>query len=281
MKFHLMLCVPSPKMHGLYGHIEVIESIEWGLKELGHTVTSAINSIEPESTNIVFGAQVMPIDVLKKLPASTIIYNFEQLRGITQFRPEVKYFLDKFQIWEYSNANLPTWESLGAKKIQLVAVGYAPVLTRIPKPAYQCIDVLIYGLAGSKRLGTFNRLSAAGLKVVFASGLYGTARDELISQSKIVLNINLHDHSQIFEVVRVSYLLANKKAVVGILDPNTYIEPDFLNSVKITTLDDIVDCCSGLLANEQERSFLEENGFNNFLRHDIKSILGAALSNKS
>ena len=282
MKFHLMLCVPHPKMHGLYGHIEVIESIEWGLKELGHTVTSALNSFEAESTNIVFGAQVLPISFLEQLPKNTIIYNFEQMRGLSveQIRPEVKYYADKFQIWEYSPCNLPIWESLGTKKIQLVSVGYAPVLTRIPKPANQCIDVLIYGLTGSKRLDVFHRLSAAGLKVVFACGLYGTARDGLISESKIVLNINLYDYSQIFEIVRVSYLLANKKAVVGILDPNTYIEPDLLDSVKIATLDNIADCCNGLLEDEQARSLLEQKGFNNFLKRDIKNILRTALSIK-
>lgn len=280
MKFHLILCVPNPKMHGLYGHIEVIQSIEWGLKELGYTVTSALNSFEAESVNIVFGAQVLPINFLEQLPNNTIIYNFEQMRGVSlsDIRPEIKYCANKFHIWEYSPANLPIWESLGAKKIQLVSVGYAPVLTKIPKPANPCIDVLIYGLTGNKRLDVFHRLSTAGLKVVFACGLYGAARDGLISQSKIVLNINLYDYARIFEIVRVSYLLANKKVVVGLLDPKTYIDPDILDSVKITTLENVVDCCNLLLEDEQERSLLEQKGFNNFSKRDIRTILKTALT---
>ena len=43
----------------------------------------------------------------------------------------------------------------------------------------------------------------------FGAGL----RDDLIARAKVVLNINKHQ-AKIFEIVRVSYLMANAKAVV-------------------------------------------------------------------
>ncbi len=234
-----MHCIPNPKMHGLNGYIEVIKSVEWGLLQLGHSVSYAINQADKHATNIIFGAQVLPIDFLKGLPDNSIIYNFEQMRGLkkNEVRPEVQYFADKFQIWDYSPANEDAWKMLSAEHLKIIPVGYAPPLTRIPKLQTQDIDVLIYGLSGPKRLTAFHHLNQAGLRVMFVSGFYGDARDELIARSKIILNINLYDFAQIFEIVRVSYLLANRKAVVATLDASTFIEPDFINSIKFSSIE--------------------------------------------
>jgi len=274
-----MHCVPHPRIHGLYGYLEVIQSIEWGLKELGATVTYALNTFDPESINIIFGAQVLPIDFLEKLPGNTIIYNFEQMRGASkdQIRPEVHFYLNKFQVWEYSPSNLQTWELLGAKNVQVVPVAYAPILTRIPRPNTQDIDVLIYGLTGQKRLEIFHELSNAGISTIFASGFYGEARDQLIARSKIVLNINLYDFARIFEIVRVSYLLANKKAVISAIDPNTYVETDFLEAAKFVSPDKIIETCIHFLESDTERNALEQKGLNAFAQRDIRIILKAAL----
>lgn len=277
--YHLMHCIPNHKMHGLNGYIEVIKSVEWGLSQLGHSVSYAINQADKHATNIIFGAQVLPIDFLKGLPNTSIIYNFEQMRGLkkNEVRPEVQYFADKFQIWDYSTANESTWKMLAAERLKIVPVGYAPPLTRIPKPHIQDIDVLIYGLSGPKRLTAFHHLNQAGLRVMFVSGFYGDARDELIARSKIILNINLYDFAQIFEIVRVSYLFANKKAVVATLDASTFIEADFINSMKFSSIKKIVEDCIQLLEDDNERINLEEKGFESFSNRGICEILQNAL----
>jgi hypothetical protein len=279
-KYHLMHCIPHPQMHGLNGYKEVIDSVSWGLDQLGHEVSYSLNSFNPSVTNIIFGAQVLPIETLEKLPKDSIVYNLEQWRGLTKndIRPEVQFYAENFQIWEYSLANFDTWKLLGVNDPKLVPVAYAPILTRIPKYNIQDIDILIYGMSGDKRLTAFHRLSLAGLKVIFVSGLYGEARDTLIARSKIVLNINLYNMAQIFEIVRVSYLLANKKAIVAILDPNTEVENDVINSVKFSTLEKIVDDCFDLLENDGERARLETIGYENFIKRDIKTILHGTLA---
>lgn len=279
-KFHLMHCVPHPKMHGLNGYSEVIESVGWGLEQLGHAVSYSLNTASPTATNIIFGAQVIPTKLMPQLPRDTIIYNFEQLRGVPEdwINPQLHYCAEHFQIWEYSQYNQDTWKTLGATNPKVVPVGYAPILTRIPKSDIQDIDILIYGLSGNKRLNVFHRLSQAGLKILFVSGLYGEARDALIARSKIILNVNLYDSTQIFEIVRVSYLLANKKAVVATLDPNTALEKDVIDSIKFTNLENIVENCVRLLENDDERLELEMAGYENFTKRDIKQILQIALS---
>jgi hypothetical protein len=284
--YHLMHCVPpDPRVHGLNGYKEVIETVAWGLEQLGHQTSYALNQSVRDATNIVFGAQVMPIAALKRLPEGTIIYNFEQMREITaaaQIRAETRYYaqVPHFQVWDYTPANLPSWRTLGRRQVKIVPVGYAPILTRIAKAPRQDIDVLIYGMSGERRLQTFHGLSQRGLSTVFVSGLYGAARDELISRAKIVLNINLYPHTRIFEIVRVSYLLANRKAVVADLDADTSIDDDIRSAVKLaSSLQDLLSLCDSVANNDRERTKLEEAGFSCISRRDIRDILKGALAN--
>lgn len=254
----------------------------WGLEQLGHRATYAINERAAGATNIIFGAQVMPIAALAELSPGTIVYNFEQLRDVAveRIRPEIRSYaqVPHVTIWDYSAANLPSWHALGRHDVKIVPVGYAPVLSRIPKAARQDIDVLLYGLSGERRLQTFHGLSQLGLSALFVTGLYGAARDELISRAKVVLNINLYAQMRIFEIVRVSYLLANRKAVVADLDANTSIEDDVRGAVRFaSSLKELQDLCTKLVSYESERQALEERGFACMSRRDIKSILERAL----
>lgn len=282
--FHVMHCIPpnSRNMHGLNGYKEVIDSVLWGLAKLGHEIGYSINEFNPKATNIVWGAQVLPISFLKQLPANSIAYNFEQMRGILpgDMPPSIAHIAQHLQVWDYSTANMEEWSRLGVNDAKLVPVGYAPVLTRIHQLGVknQDIDVLIYGLSGNKRLRVFHALAQAGVNVMFVSGLYGEARDSLIARSKIVLNVNLYDHARIFEIVRVSYLLANKKAVVAMLDPNTSVEEDLKRAIKFSTLESIVGDCIQLLEQDNERLQLETAGFETIIKRDIRPILESALA---
>lgn len=278
-RFNLMHCIPHPRMHGLNGYKEVIDTVAWGLRELGHEVTYTINKFELGSTNIIFGAQVLPIEFLEKLPEDSIVYNFEQRQDYTpaQLNEEQRRYGNRFQIWDYSPQNIGTWNSIGITSVKTVPIGYAPILNRIEKPAHQDIDVLLYGVAGEARLNAFYLLSRAGMSAVFVSGLYGDARDSLISRSKIVLNISFHQTCPIFEVVRVSYLLSNKKAVVAILEPNTLVPAGIDSCVKFTSLETIVDDCRFLLDNDSARTDLENSGFDFFSKFDIREILNDVL----
>ena len=62
--FHIVHFVPTERHHGLYGYNEVIETITWGLQQLGHVVTYAKNQFLPEARNIVFGHQMAGWDVM-------------------------------------------------------------------------------------------------------------------------------------------------------------------------------------------------------------------------
>jgi len=204
MKFHLAHIIPHKRVHGLNGYKEVIDTVQWGLQQLGHVADYGLNSLSPTATNIIFGVQMLPVETINRLPPETIVYHLEQMRNLNaaDIVPQLHLAAQRFRIWEYSEGNVKGWQDLGAKNVLVVPVGYAPILRRIAKQPTQDIDVLIYGLPAKDRLDAFHYLCHSGLTTVFVCGLYGSARDELIGRSKIIVNVNLYEQCKIFEIVR-------------------------------------------------------------------------------
>ena len=62
-RYHLAHIIPDPRIHGFKGFQEVIDTVGWGLEQLGHRVTRAGNSFAKDAINIVFGAQMLPVRV--------------------------------------------------------------------------------------------------------------------------------------------------------------------------------------------------------------------------
>ncbi|MFS2035749.1 hypothetical protein ACEN8I_17145 [Polaromonas sp. CT11-55] len=277
MKYHVSHIMCEGRAYGLHAYQEVIESVVWGLRELGHTVEFGVDTFSESATNIIFGAQMLEMDVISKLPPSTIVYNFEQIRGETTLKPPMLYAAANFKIWDYSEGNAEGWKKLNAD-CRIVPVGYAEPLTRIPKAPIQDIDVLIYGAPGPDRMDAFFHLCHSGLKAVFVCGLYGKARDELIARSKLVVNIHFYTAKKIFEVVRVSYLMANRKAVVADIDPETVIEEDIRAGICIASPSMLVQECHNIVFNDAHRQAIEEAGFEAIRSRDIRPILETALA---
>lgn len=280
-KLNLAHIVPdAANCHGLHGYKEIIESIEWGARKLGYEVTYRLNELDGSARNVVFGFQMLAEADLRRLPRDTICYNLEQLYGrdIASLSPNFRYAAENLTVWDYSEHNLATWQQLWATdNVSLLPIAYAPTLSRIRKVP-QDIDVLFYGLPGDRRLKIFNSICLEGLKCVFLSGLYGKARDDLIARSKVVLNINQYHHSKIFEVARVSYLLANHKAVVSDLAEETKISPEYLDALRFVQ-DDVQfpRACLELVADSKQREAVAEKGFAAFAKKDIRPLLQAAL----
>lgn len=266
-------------MHGLQGYRELIETIAWGLNSLGAEVSITENQLKADRINIVFGAQVLSLQQIENLPEQTIIYNLEQMAGLDlSGNPLACAIAARFRIWDYSAGNLASWQRLNPRQAVIhVPVGWAPVLNRISRPPVQDIDVLIYGKPGPLRLKIFNDLCQRGLKCLFVCGLYGQARDDLIARAKIVLNINLYEHSRVFEMVRVSYLLANGKAVVADMQENTHVDPEFRQAVAFAAPDKIVDTCISLLCDDALRESLEMRGKAVMEKRHIAPIIQTAL----
>ena len=84
-RFHIvhMLLEDRP---GFEGYQEVINTILWGLRQMGHEATYGVNEICPTATNIILGANAASEQQLISAPKDTICYNLEQLRACSQLR---------------------------------------------------------------------------------------------------------------------------------------------------------------------------------------------------
>jgi hypothetical protein len=125
-------------------------------------------------------------------------------------------WLDLFRrhaVWDYSTRNIEQWARLGVRDVRHLPLGYVPQLSRIPRDE-EDIDVFIYDSVNQHRQEILTAPCQRGIKTEVLFGAYGTTRDRVIARAKIVLNLHYHE-SKVFEVVRVSYLLANRRFVIS------------------------------------------------------------------
>ncbi|KUP94609.1 CgeB family protein [Tritonibacter horizontis] len=236
-----------------------------GFSELGYSAILAEDNLFPNARHIVLGGHLLSSGALMNLPEDTVLFNLEQLSETNwAVKPAYKQALSQFEVWDYSERNIEFLKALrGDEKVKHVRLGYADELCRIPQRDEQETDVLFYGMLNVRRQKIVDDLRAAGLNVTAVTGVYGAKRDGMISRSKVVLNMHFYE-TQIFEIARVSYLLANKKAVVSEIGENTQIDPDLLNCIQPSTYEDLVETCKSLVADTPRRQELANRGYEIF-----------------
>ncbi|MEB3049476.1 hypothetical protein KV112_06935 [Mycolicibacter sp. MYC123] len=256
---------------------EVAEGLHYALLALGHDSVLTDRLDLDDRRTIVLGGNILVRHGLTP-PKDPIFYNLEQL-GDDLPSATLPTFFDLFRrypTWDYSQANIEYLAARGIPRPTYVPIGYVPELTRIV-PAVEDIDVLFYGAPYERRYAVLRDLHDRGLRVKWLSGVYGASRDAWIARSKIVLNMH-YWNAKIFEIARVSYLLANKRAVVSECGADPALEHEFGSGVAFADYDDLVDRCVELLADESARRELAERGYQLFSARDQIAIVDRALS---
>jgi len=256
---------------------EVAEALHYALLALGHDSVLTNRLDLDERRTIVFGANHL-IHYGLEVPKKPIFYNLEQLGDDSPWMamPEFIDLFRRYPTWDYSQANIEYLAALGLPRPTHVPIGYVPELTRIA-PAPEDIDVLFYGAPYERRYAVLRDLHDKGLRVKWLSGVYGASRDAWIARSKIVLNIHYWE-AKIFEIARVSYLLANRRAVVSERGADPTLENELASGVAFADYDELVDRCVQLVGDERARRELAERGYQAFSARDQVAILDRALS---
>ena len=105
-------------------------------------------------------------------------------------------------------------------------------------------------------------------------GLWGSLRDEFLSRTKLLINLSSGGAATaIFEIVRVSYYLANKKAVLCQATDELLVEPDVKAVLKFCKSDELGIFAEYLLSNEKIREDYAQECYEMFVRRDLRSIL--------
>jgi SAM-dependent methyltransferase len=274
-KFQIALIRPQGYIHS-EAFREAAETLQFGLRNLGHTAQIGENVVDSTATNILLGAHLLPPVDSQTVPPGSILYNLEQLGGAS-LSPAYYELASRHQVWDYSLRNIEKWRAMNCPRSPVhVPLGYVPELSRIKASAAQDIDVLFYGSLNERRSSILKTLQDSGVKVHIVFGVYGKERDDLIARSKVVLNIHFYD-TKVFEIVRLSYLLANAKAVVSECSSEIEMEQAANGAFLVVPYSSLVESCQALLRNEEERRKLEMRGLQWFSRQLESDILRRAL----
>jgi len=266
---------------------EVAESVHHGLRALGHDSVLSDRTDRPDLADladlagladrrhIVFGSNLISAKNCR-LPKGSILYNLEQIYDDSPWlTKDLIALFRRHTVWDYSLANIEALARYGIAA-RHVPIGYVPELTRIPPAPYRDIDVLFVGSIVERRLAVLQALHERGANVIPAFGVYGAERDELIARAKIVLNVHMYE-AKVFEVVRVSYLLANRCFVVSERGLDIAGERPYEEGIAFVEYHELVNACLGYLADDRSRDRTATRGFELFAERRVPDLLRAVL----
>ena len=255
-RFNICLIKPDNYIHS-YAFLELGELIYYSLFELGFNAAITFNTLDPDAKNIIIGCHLLDPILISKIPKSTIIVNTEQVYlDDSSWNENIFFWAQNFELWDYSTKNIDRFKELGVSEPKHLGIGFQKELVRIHKNTHKDVDVLFYGSLNKRRSQILDSLVSRGVKVKKLFGIYGKERDEWVGRSKIVLNHHFYK-SQIFEIVRVFYLLTNSVAVVGEVNKTTSIDKVYKEGILPAKYDDLVEKCLEIINNKSLREQLQ------------------------
>lgn len=243
---------------------EVALALHHGFAALGIHAPIVTNPDEIQGTPIVLGGHQVgkfldtSLEALK-LPEDSIIYNLEQVDDdSTWIDSGYLALMRRFRVWDYSPANVVKLKTLGVEVAGICGVGHVAEHERIANDVVKDIDVLFYGSLNDRRHKILDELESRGLRVVVSTNLYGSARDSLVARAKVVLNVHFYA-AKVLELVRLSYLLANRVAVVS--EPGSDLaEAEALgDAIAFVPYDGLVARCVELVNDPEAAKVLGEH----------------------
>jgi len=212
-EFRVVLIAPADYDHA-EALLEIVELLVYAIRECGFQCDASKNMLHPTAVNIVVGANLLTYSS-ELLGARCVILQLEQLSDSHTLiqRGYLNLLRSALGVWDFAPSNIAYLASRGIEA-HLCPLGYGPTLQKCLPLSHQPIDVLFYGSVNHRRREILERVQQAGLEVRALFGSYGKQRNSCIAQAKVVLNVHYYDKN-IFEAVRVSYLLNNGAAVIS------------------------------------------------------------------
>lgn len=272
-----------------FAFVELRDSIYYGLKELGLEVRHSINEINSSALNIIINGHSIPFDenFLKSIPKDSIFINTEQLDSFigknkeiyceefqelyTRWHKMIVYLGQHFTIWDYSQRNIEHLKNIGVHNVKYLRLGFQKELKRIINKTQKDYDVLFYGTLNERRQKILDELRKRKVNAINIIA-FGQSRDDFISRSKIVLNIH-YFNAEIFENIRLNYLMNNAVAILSELNPTTSIDPIYKNAICGVEYDKLVETCIELLGNDDKLDLLRHNSLKTVLDIPQSQIL--------
>lgn len=159
------------------------------------------------------------VEVLKRIYGKLIIYNFEQLSDSSKWwNPNYSTILNNaYEIWDYNKENIAFLKSKNIKA-EYRPVKHCDKLKRTWGDVIKDIDVFFYGYISERRSLILNNIAkklTGVCRLHVVQNVYGSKLEELISRSKIILNIHAFEGYKNQEVVRMMLPLHNNITVLS------------------------------------------------------------------
>jgi len=263
----------------IWSHVfdEVALGLQSAFRTLGYTVPIVTDSQRIEGVPIVLGANLCPMYKIA-LPDNAILYNLEQAHPDSRwFERNYGYIelLKKHAVWDFSAHNIVALKAFGIDGVIHCAIGYAPELTRI-EHVKEDTDVVFTGGGHLRRQKILDGIVAGGAGLYQVYKVFGKERDDWLARGKIHLNIH-KEPAHLLEIVRISYLLANKCFVISEVSADTDIMSSFKDGVVFCQYDALVGQCLDDLAHPKKRKEIAEAGFEIFRKMPQSDYLAKAL----
>ena len=212
--FNVTLIVSSDYPHSL-ALAEVGEYLVYLISRCGLKAELSTNAVSGDFHNVILCGHMLSPDTIASLPDDTILFNSEPLADTEgwQFATGVyRKALDRFYVWDYSQANL---DKLGHRRKGLIPLLYCRGLVRRKIEREPGDTLVFYGSMTPRREQLLRSLNEAGVKTKYLYSLYGEERDRIAFRSWAVLNLHKLDHVDVFEPVRCFYPLINRIPVIS------------------------------------------------------------------
>jgi hypothetical protein len=260
---------------------DLVSSVAASLDDLGHECSISVNEMRSDAINILIGSIIFDdVLMLSVLAQPYIIYQMEILDdqlGHLKNHPHYLSFLSRaWSIWDYSPKNVEYLKSKGFNNVEYVPPGYHPICEKVTwRSSPHQFDFLFIGSLSQRRITFLEKLIKHGYSVgaiTDSKKEFGTQRDQVLADSKIILNIHCFENLNNLETVRISHLLTNKAVVVS----ESSDHDPYQGAIEYAKYDEMVDRCISVL---NDAPNLEERSSRGYLA--IKNIDMTALVKKA
>lgn len=261
---------------------DLIDSVVASLQQLGHECSVSTNEVRSGAINILIGSIIFDEILLASvLTQPYIVYQMEILddqRGHLKNYPNYLGFLSRAQsVWDYSPKNVAYLKSKGLSNVEYLPPGYHPICEKVNwRSSPHQFDFLFIGSLSQRRIAFLENLIKRGYAVgaiTDAKKAFGAQRDQVVADSKIILNIHCFENLNNLETVRISYLLANRAVVVS----ETSDHDPYQGAIEYANYDALTDHCIAVLNDASNLEGRSNKGYLAIKNIDMPSLIKQVL----
>lgn len=263
---------------------EILASLRASLDDIGVQYTESHNIPKDGVLNLFVGLTIFASRDLSRILVGKkyIIYQMEQVTDrnshLINFPEYMDVLRNAYQVWDYSQSNIKALQAKGISRLIHVPIGHHKVIEILRRDVKKDIDVLFYGGLNQRRIEILNKLRLKGLIVGVFDSLYGTARNEYIERSKIIINIHFFENMNVLEEARLSFLLSNRCFIIS----ETSDHDPYHGGVIFCPASELADACFHYAKVDAEvREKIAEIGYEAIKGFNMTEIIKSALSSEA